>query len=449
MNTPVVDFVRRYAQQRTTRMHMPGHKGRGPLGCEELDITEIAGADELYEAEGIIAQSEANATQLFGTARTYYSTEGSSQCIRAMLHLALQMRPAKADRPVLLAARNAHKALLYAAALLDFDIQWLWPAPDAAGALCTCPVEPEALSSALDELSAEGRTPFGVYLTSPDYLGFVQDIAGLSAVCHAHGLPLLVDNAHGAYLHFLKEGSRHPIQLGADLCCDSAHKTLPVLTGGAYLHLGPSVQADEAAVRNALALFGSTSPSYLILQSLDAANAVLADSFREKLDICRWLLGDEYEDVQCVKVRQSSNSNKGYDNPQVMLMRTKNGCFIDVEVQVADGYGYDIQCEVVCENGTVKLPDPYAVVRRSRPAGWDSVQPAESMPIMTDWKERFIEAYDIEFCKWVESVHAGKLTGPSSWDGYVACVAGDALNASRGTSQFMKVETMEKPEMYK
>lgn len=118
-----------------------------------------------------------------------------------------------------------------------------------------------------------------------------QDIAGLSAVCHAHGLPLLVDNAHGAYLHFLKEGSRHPIQLGADLCCDSAHKTLPVLTGGAYLHLGPSVQADEAAVRNALALFGSTSPSYLILQSLDAANAVLADSFREKLDICRWRLG--------------------------------------------------------------------------------------------------------------------------------------------------------------
>lgn len=152
MNTPVVDFVRRYAQQRTARMHMPGHKGRGPLGCEELDITEIAGADELYEAEGIIAQSEANATQLFGTARTYYSTEGSSQCIRAMLHLALQMRPAKAGRPVLLAARNAHKALLYAAALLDFDIQWLWPAPDAAGALCTCPVEPEVLSSALDEL---------------------------------------------------------------------------------------------------------------------------------------------------------------------------------------------------------------------------------------------------------------------------------------------------------
>jgi len=166
-----------------------------------------------------------------------------------------------------------------------------------------------------------------------------------------------------------------------------------------------------------------------------------------ELDICRWLLNDEYEDAQAVRVRQSANSNKGYDNPQVVLLRTKKGCFIDVEVQVADGYGYDIQCEVVCENGTVKLPDPYAVVRRSRPDV--TRDPSESMPIMTDWKARFIEAYDIEFCQWVQSIENGALAGPSAWDGYVACVAGDALNASRGTSQFNKVETMEKPELYK
>ena len=270
---------------------MPGHKGRGPLGCEALDITEIAGADRLYEAEGIIAQSEANATQLFGTARTYYSTEGSSQCIRAMLHLALQMRPAKAEPscPAGGAERPQGPALRGGPAGLRHPVA-LARAGRRRGAL-HLPCGAGGSRLRLDGLTAEGRTPFGVYLTSPDYLGFVQDIAGLSAVCHAHGLPLLVDNAHGAYLHFLKEGSRHPIQLGADLCCDSAHKTLPVLTGGAYLHLGSSVQADEAAVRNALALFGSTSPSYLILQSLDAANAVLADGFREKLDICRWRLG--------------------------------------------------------------------------------------------------------------------------------------------------------------
>ena len=107
MTTPIVDFVRSYAQSGTARLHMPGHKGRSLLGFEPLDITEICGADELYAPEGIIAESEANATRLFGTAHSYYSTEGSSQCIRAMLFLALQGAPQNGKRPVLLAARNA------------------------------------------------------------------------------------------------------------------------------------------------------------------------------------------------------------------------------------------------------------------------------------------------------------------------------------------------------
>ena len=278
METPIADFVRRYADSGMIRAHMPGHKGKSFLGCETLDITEIQGADSLYEAEGIIRRSESYAGELFGSGRTVYSTEGSSQCIRAMLYLALTC--GNGSRTVV-AARNVHRAFVYAAALLDFEIVWLWP--ERSTSLCGCPVSPDTLERTLATLPAP---PAAVYLTSPDYLGFVQDIAGLSAVCHAHGLPLLVDNAHGAYLHFLKEGSRHPIQLGADLCCDSAHKTLPVLTGGAYLHLGPSVQADEAAVRNALALFGSTSPSYLILQSLDACNRQLTESYPAGLQRC-------------------------------------------------------------------------------------------------------------------------------------------------------------------
>lgn len=286
VTTPIADFVRRYATSNTARLHMPGHKGRGALGCEALDITEIAGADELYEADGIIAESEANAARLFGTARTFYSAEGSSQCIRAMLFLALQAAPAGKGRPLLLAARNAHKALLYAAALLDFDIEWLWP-EEGQNALCSCPITAANLAAALREAKGEGRAPFGVYVTSPDYLGGMQDIAALAAVCRAEKTPLLVDNAHGAYLPFLPGGSRHPIALGAAMCCDSGHKTMPVLTGGAYLHLGPNAPVqDEAAVRGALALFGSTSPSYLILQSLDLCNARLAGDYPEKLALC-------------------------------------------------------------------------------------------------------------------------------------------------------------------
>ena len=99
-------------------------------------------------------------------------------------------------------------------------------------------------------------------------------------------VPLLVDNAHGAYLNFLSP-SLHPIALGADACCDSAHKTLPVLTGGAYLHISPNAPASFTEnARNALALFASTSPSYLILQSLDLCNRYLSDGYTEKLRAC-------------------------------------------------------------------------------------------------------------------------------------------------------------------
>mgnify|MGYP000799776666 CR=1 FL=1 len=283
MNTPIADFVGRYTASGTARLHMPGHKGKPFLGCEALDITEIQGADALYEAEGIIAESEANAAALFGAGRTLYSTEGSSQCIRAMLYLALTNRPAGTS-PVIVAARNVHKAFVYAAALLDFDIQWLWPAPQDAGALCSCPVSAAKLTGALQGLAQQGKRPFGVYITSPDYLGGVQDIAALAEVCKDFSVPLLVDNAHGAYLRFLPQGGQHPIALGAAMCCDSGHKTLPVVTGGAYLHLGKNAPVqDEAAVRNALALFGSTSPSYLILQSLDKCNQILSEGYPLRL----------------------------------------------------------------------------------------------------------------------------------------------------------------------
>lgn len=282
MTTPICDFVRRYAQSGTARLHMPGHKGSGPLDCEALDITEIQGADDLADPEGVIAESEGNAAALFGSRRTIYSAGGSSQCVKAMVHLALLHRPAGTE-PVILAGRNAHKAFLHACALLDVTPQWLYPETESS--LCACPITAEGLEAAL---SAAERRPMAVYVTSPDYLGGMLDIAALSAVCRNHGIPLLVDNAHGAYLKFLP-APRHPLDLGAALCCDSAHKTLPVLTGGAYLHIGKDAPAPyEADARESLALFGSSSPSYLILQSLDDCNARLAGDFPARLaETCR------------------------------------------------------------------------------------------------------------------------------------------------------------------
>ena len=276
MTTPVCDFVRSYAAKNPLRLHMPGHKGVSLLGFEDMDITEIDGADSLYEAEGIIAESEANASALFGC-DTFYSTEGSSQCIRAMLFLAC-MSEENAQKPLVLAGRNAHKTFLSAAALLDFDTQWLYG--ENSSSYLSCDISAEYLEKAI--ASAE-RKPAAVYITSPDYLGNTADIKSLAAVCHSHGVLLLVDNAHGAYLKFLLQ-SQHPVDLGADMCCDSAHKTLPVLTGGAYLHIAPSVRGKLSPLaKNALAMFGSTSPSYIIMQSLDMANKYIADGYSHKL----------------------------------------------------------------------------------------------------------------------------------------------------------------------
>ena len=278
MKTPICDFVKKYVKSGTLRLHMPGHKGKSYLGMESYDLTEMNGADSLFEADGIIAESERNASELFG-ADTFYSTEGSSLCIRAMLFLASLYAKEKGESLSVLAARNAHKTFLSAAALLDFQVEWLWQ--DENEGYLSCEITAEKLEKALSRVD---KKPTCVYITSPDYLGNICDIKSISEVCRKYGALLLVDNAHGAYLKFLRD-SKHPIDLGADMCCDSAHKTLPALTGGAYLHISKNAEGVfKNNAKDALSMFASTSPSYLILQSLDYINGYVDEKYKERLD---------------------------------------------------------------------------------------------------------------------------------------------------------------------
>lgn len=253
MNTPIVDFISSYIEKDFVRLHMPGHKG----ALSGRDITEVKGTDDLIE------ESERNASAIFGCP-TFYSAEGSSLAIRAMLSLLSRYTGKK----TVVAARNCHQTFISACALLDLNVIWL-----PSGDLISSSISLDALKNILKDTD-----PCCVYITSPDYLGTISDIRTIADLCHENGTYLAVDNAHGAYLKFF---SKHPMDLGADICCDSAHKTLPVLTGGAYLHVSNELNID---VRRELSLFASTSPSWLILESLDRANATMDDpEFRNKL----------------------------------------------------------------------------------------------------------------------------------------------------------------------
>lgn len=277
MTTPIIDFINEYKHKNPTRFHMPGHKGEKILGFEDNDLTEICGADFLFSPDGIIDESEKNATKLFDTKRTVYSTEGSSLSIKTMLFLATTFK----ENKNVMALRNCHRSFIDACALLDLDVTWVFPKGNI-NSLTTMNISPDDIEKALQKINKDNM-PCAMYITSPDYLGNMLDIKGISRVCKKYGLLLLVDNAHGAYLNFLSDNI-HPIHLGADMCCDSAHKTLPTLTGGGYLHIAKCT--DDYFVKNvkdAMVIFASTSPSFLILESLDNTNKILSEDFSKRL----------------------------------------------------------------------------------------------------------------------------------------------------------------------
>jgi len=320
MDTPVIDFLKKYAEDDTLRCHMPGHKGRGlPFISAACDITEISGADSLFEADGIIAESERNMSRLYGSAATVYSAGGSTLCIQAMLAIM------KREGRRVLAVRNAHRAFLNAAALFDLQVDWLLP--QYSGGILTGTIDPAAAEAAL---SSFGEDPSCLYVTSPDYTGRMADIPALAEVCRRHGARLIVDNAHGAHLAFMPE-NMHPIALGADMCCDSAHKMLPALTGAAMLHTSLPEYAE--LLKPAMGLSGSTSPSYLIMASLDGCCKYIAEDirrdiaenlaqlaeFRERFGELLSAEGDPFHITVCA-------AENGYNGNELAELLRKNGC---------------------------------------------------------------------------------------------------------------------------
>ena len=253
MNTPISDFLEKYTTSGALRLHMPGHNG-----AIAHDITEIDGADSLYETDrtkSIIGESEKNAAQVYGTDRTCYSCGGSTLAIQSALAI-LRSQGCK----TIAASRYSHRSLVSAAVLLHMNIKWLYPE--------------EYLSADVEYSEDALKGADALFMTNIDYLG------GASRVPQTK-LPVVCDNAHGAYLKFVDKAQfgdkyLHPTEFGVPvISAESAHKTLPVMTGGAYLHFIGG--ADHTRAKEMMATFGTSSPSYLVMESLDKFNKFITD----------------------------------------------------------------------------------------------------------------------------------------------------------------------------
>lgn len=243
--------------------HMPGHKRSYSMGETwhtffNIDITEIDGFDNLHQAEGMIKQAQERAAKLYGAEETHFLVNGSTCGILAAVSAATDRRES------LLIARNCHKSVYHAAFLQELHLKYLYPGPiaefDIADAVSVSEVE-----TAL-ETYPECRA---VVITSPTYEGIVADVKGIAEAVHARGKILIVDEAHGAHFGMAKGLPENSVRLGADLVIHSLHKTLPSMTQTALLHVnGPRV--NRRKLRKYLGIYQSSSPSYVLMASIDA-----------------------------------------------------------------------------------------------------------------------------------------------------------------------------------
>lgn len=300
-NTPLKRALDEYIRQDYARLHMPGHKGASISPFGELmayDVTEVEGTDSLFEDDGPLKELEEIFTRLYDTKGTVMSAGGSTLCIQTMLRMVAK----KEGR--ILAGRNIHAAAVNAMALLGLEPVWVYPNRKQEERLIG-EISPDEIRSVLEKEKQAGTLDSlcAIYVTSPDYFGVMSDIRSIAQIAHEYGLPLLVDNAHGAHLHFLKE-EYHPMQLGADLCCDSLHKTMPALTGAALLHTSDTKYYPQ--MKGAMTVFGSTSPNYLIMLSMDSTAAFLMQDGAERI---------QQTVTRCEELRQKARE-KGFVLPQ-------------------------------------------------------------------------------------------------------------------------------------
>ncbi len=239
--------------------------GKLPGGLAELDITEIEGFDNLHRPEGILREMQQYASKAYGAEETFYLVGGSTCGILSAVSAAIP-RGGK-----LLVARNCHKSIYHAAYLRQLQLSYLYPAILPETGICEA-ITVEQVRKALD------KEPdiCGVLIVSPTYEGRIAEVEKIAGTVHRYGIPLIVDEAHGAHLGFHPAFAPGSSRVGADLVITSVHKTLPALTQTALLHVNGSI-VDRKRLRRFLRIYQSSSPSYVLMASIDNAVRLAAE----------------------------------------------------------------------------------------------------------------------------------------------------------------------------
>lgn len=265
----LIDLLEKYEKSEMLPFHMPGHKRQEIDYLKKIsfldDITELPDFDDLHHAEGILAKSMQKAAALFGSSRCFYLVNGSTGGILAAMATVLS------KGGTVLVSANCHQSVFHAAELLGLNLKRVYPEYDSQRGIYTS-LTPEAVQKALEE-DFEIRA---LVVNSPTYEGVVSDLDAICEIVHAKGLPLIVDSAHGAHFGFSPYFPKSAVESGADIVIQSLHKTLPSLTSTALAHLSSKV--DSTAFAHALRVFVTSSPSYLLLSSIDGCVHWLSES---------------------------------------------------------------------------------------------------------------------------------------------------------------------------
>ena len=276
------DKLLQYQSSEMYPFHMPGHKRRKDDFANPflIDITEIEGFDNLHHAEGILKDAQDRAAALYHSEETYFLVNGSTSGILAAVS-ACMTRGGK-----ILMARNCHKAAYHAAYLRGLDIEYLYPEKEDIFGI-NGGIHEDIVEKALEEF----QDIQAVMITSPTYDGVVSNVEKIAQIVHRKGIPLIVDEAHGAHFGFHEYFPKSSVEMGADLVIHSLHKTLPSLTQTALLHVNGN-RVDRECLRRFLDIYQTSSPSYVFMAGMDSCVCLLEkrggelfESLRRNLEV--------------------------------------------------------------------------------------------------------------------------------------------------------------------